>query len=116
MADDGRLGEKSCSSRLEVVFDKGGILEEISNRKGYIDMLTIDAETSSKISEDVIAKGGSFLEAPVSRSKKPAEDGQLLILSASEKICYLVAISRLLNATIVILEIQESTSSKASDV
>ncbi|KAI3739678.1 hypothetical protein L2E82_30089 [Cichorium intybus] len=57
------------------------------------------------INEDIIAKGGSFLEAPVSRRIKPVEDGQLVILSASEKICYLVAISSF-NATLVILEIQ----------
>lgn len=33
------------------MFDKGGILEEISSGKGYIDMSTVDAETSSKISQ-----------------------------------------------------------------
>ena len=31
-------------------------------------------------------KGGNFLEAPVSGSKKPAEDGQLVILAAGEKV------------------------------
>ena len=34
----------------------------------------------------VKGKGGSFLEAPVSGSKKPAEDGQLVILAAGEKV------------------------------
>ncbi|KAI3526401.1 hypothetical protein L1887_05653 [Cichorium endivia] len=36
----------------------------------------------------VVAKGGSFLEAPVSGSKKPAEDGQLVILAAGDKGLY----------------------------
>lgn len=31
------------------------------------------------------AKGGRFLEAPVSGSKKPAIDGQLIILAAGDK-------------------------------
>lgn len=31
-------------------------------------------------------KGGYFLEAPVSGSKKPAEDGQLVILAAGDKV------------------------------
>lgn len=31
-------------------------------------------------------KGGAFLEAPVSGSKKPAEDGQLVILAAGNKV------------------------------
>lgn len=34
----------------------------------------------------VTSKGGCFLEAPVSGSKKPAEDGQLVILAAGEKV------------------------------
>lgn len=33
----------------------------------------------------VRAKGGRFLEAPVSGSKKPAIDGQLIILAAGDK-------------------------------
>lgn len=34
-----------------MVFDKDGVLEQIGSGKGYIDMSTVDAETSSKISE-----------------------------------------------------------------
>lgn len=73
---------------LSVVFDKDGVLEQICEGKGYIDMSTVDADTSSKISEAVTSKGGYFLEAPVSGSKKPAEDGQLVILAAGEKALY----------------------------
>nr|CAD1819891.1 unnamed protein product [Ananas comosus var. bracteatus] len=76
------------SAALSVVFDKDGVLEEISSGKGYIDMSTVDADTSSKISEAITKKGGYFLEAPVSGSKKPAEDGQLVILAAGEKELY----------------------------
>ncbi|WVZ16419.1 hypothetical protein V8G54_009401 [Vigna mungo] len=72
------------SAALSVVFDKDGVLDHI-NGKGYVDMSTVDADTSSKISEAIKAKGGYFLEAPVSGSKKPAEDGQLVILAAGDK-------------------------------
>ncbi|CAK8560738.1 unnamed protein product [Lathyrus sativus] len=75
------------SAALSVVFDKDGVLEEIKG-KGYIDMSTVDAETSIKISEAIKGKGGDFLEAPVSGSKKPAEDGQLVILAAGHKALY----------------------------
>ncbi|PNY12383.1 glyoxylate/succinic semialdehyde reductase 1-like protein, partial [Trifolium pratense] len=75
------------SAALSVVFDKDGVLEQINGR-GYIDMSTVDAETSIKISEAIKAKGGDFLEAPVSGSKKPAEDGQLVILAAGDKAFY----------------------------
>ncbi|GLJ08884.1 hypothetical protein SUGI_0097580 [Cryptomeria japonica] len=70
---------------LSVVFDKGGVLEEMCSGKGYIDMSTVDAATSTKIYEGIISKGGRFVEAPVSGSKKPAEDGQLIILAAGDK-------------------------------
>lgn len=76
------------SAALSVVFDKDGVLEQIGDGKGYIDMSTVDAATSSKISEAVKRKGGAFIEAPVSGSKKPAEDGQLVILAAGDKTLY----------------------------
>lgn len=76
------------AAALSVVFDKNGVLEHICNGKGYIDMSTVDADTSSKIGEAITSKGGHFLEAPVSGSKKPAEDGQLVILAAGEKALY----------------------------
>lgn len=76
------------SAALSVVFDKDGVLEQICRGKGYIDMSTVDADTSTKISEAITSKGGHFLEAPVSGSKKPAEDGQLIILAAGVKSLY----------------------------
>ncbi|XP_058735313.1 glyoxylate/succinic semialdehyde reductase 1-like isoform X1 [Vicia villosa] len=75
------------SAALSVVFDKDGVLEQI-NGKGYVNMSTIDAETSIKISEAIKAKGGDFLEAPVSGGKKHAEDGQLVIIAAGHKALY----------------------------
>ncbi|CAN1127947.1 Glyoxylate/succinic semialdehyde reductase 1 [Linum perenne] len=43
------------AAALSVVFDKNGVLEEICSGKGYVDMSTVDPETSSKISEVCIA-------------------------------------------------------------
>ena len=36
---------------VQVVFDKDGVLEQICHGKSYIDMSTVDADTSLKISE-----------------------------------------------------------------
>ncbi|KAJ4847896.1 hypothetical protein Tsubulata_022272 [Turnera subulata] len=72
----------------KVVFDKDGVLERIGGGKGYIDMSTVDPETSTKISAAIISKGASFLEAPVSGSEQPAETGQLVILAAGDKALY----------------------------
>ncbi|XVE72618.1 hypothetical protein DITRI_Ditri11bG0052500 [Diplodiscus trichospermus] len=76
------------AAALSVVFDKDGVLEQICSGKGYIDMSTVDPETSCKISEAITSKGARFLEAPVSGSKQPAETGQLVILAAGEKALY----------------------------
>ncbi|XWS36651.1 hypothetical protein CRYUN_Cryun20dG0103500 [Craigia yunnanensis] len=76
------------AAALSVVFDKDGVLEQICSGKGYIDMSTVDAKTSCKISEGITSKGGNFLEAPVSGSKQPAETGQLVILAAGKKVLY----------------------------
>lgn len=76
------------AAALSVVFGEDGVLGQIDSSKGYIDMSTVDAETSTKISEAIVFKGGHFLEAPVSGSKQPAETGQLVILAAGEKELY----------------------------
>ncbi|XP_061349813.1 glyoxylate/succinic semialdehyde reductase 1-like isoform X2 [Gastrolobium bilobum] len=78
---------KKCKYTIAMLSDPPAALS-VTNGKGYIDMSTVDADTSSKISEAIKAKGGYFLEAPVSGSKKPAEDGQLVILAAGDKALY----------------------------
>ncbi len=69
----------------EVCFGDDGVLEGMSPGKGYVDMSTVDAETSRQIAEAVTEARGRFLEAPVSGTKKPAEDGTLIILCAGDK-------------------------------
>ena len=76
-------------------FGKDGVLEGISEGKSYIDVSTVDADTSSDIYHAVKAKGGRFLEAPVSGSKKPAEDGTLVFLCAGDQSLYEDAVDAL---------------------
>jgi len=79
----------ACTSDPEsaraVVFGENGVLAGIAPGKKYIDMSTIDVETACEIGAAIVAKGGRFLEAPVSGSKGPALNGQLVILSAGDK-------------------------------
>ncbi|AJE04275.1 NAD(P)-dependent oxidoreductase [Geobacter pickeringii] len=72
----------------EVCFGKNGVLEGIGDGRGYVDMSTVDPATSQRIGFAVAATGGRFLEAPVSGSKKPAEDGTLIILAAGDRTLY----------------------------
>jgi len=60
----------------------------LSAGKGYVDVSTVDAKTSSEIATIVRSTGAEFLEAPVSGSKKPAEDGALIFLCAGDEALY----------------------------
>jgi len=72
----------------EVCFGRNGVLEGIGEGRGYVDMSTVDPGTSQRIGVAVVARGGRFLEAPVSGSRKPAEDGTLIILAAGDRTLY----------------------------
>jgi 3-hydroxyisobutyrate dehydrogenase-like beta-hydroxyacid dehydrogenase len=69
----------------DVCFGTGGALQGIGAGRGYVDMSTVDAETAREVGAAIVAKGGRFVEAPVSGSKKPAEDGTLVILAAGDR-------------------------------
>lgn len=71
-----------------VCFGPDGALAGIGDGRGYVDMSTVDAATAREIGEAIVAKGGRFVEAPVSGSKKPAEDGTLIILAAGDQDLY----------------------------
>ena len=68
-----------------VAFGEGGVVEAMSAGKGYVDVSTVDPACATKIAAAIRAKGGSYLEAPVSGSKKPAEDGALIFLCAGDR-------------------------------
>jgi 3-hydroxyisobutyrate dehydrogenase len=59
----------------------GGILAAPLTGKIVVDMSTIGPEDSRRFAQLVKARGGEFLDAPVSGSVKPAQDGQLVILA-----------------------------------
>jgi len=70
---------------LEVALGPNGVVSGMASGKGYIDVSTVDAATSKTISDAVHTAGGLFLEAPVSGSKGPAEQGQLIFLTGGDK-------------------------------
>ena len=74
---------------VEAVRDgDGGITAGLSSGKSFIDMSTVDAETSLESARMTHAKGAAYLEAPVAGSRKPAEDGALTIMAAGDKRLY----------------------------
>ncbi|MEW5313135.1 MAG: hypothetical protein WDW38_004726 [Sanguina aurantia] len=73
------------AAALQVATGPNGIVSGLSAGKGYIDVSTIDVATSQLIAAAVRSSGASFLEAPVSGSKAPAEQGKLIFLTAGDQ-------------------------------
>jgi 3-hydroxyisobutyrate dehydrogenase-like beta-hydroxyacid dehydrogenase len=68
-----------------VFFRPDGVFEGMKPGKAFVDFSTVDEFTSRNIAQAVTEAGGRFLEAPVSGSKQPAENGQLIILAAGDR-------------------------------
>lgn len=71
----------------EVALGPGGIAEGIRG-KGYVDMSTLSEATAVDLAYEVGEAGGTYLEAPVSGSKGPAEQGALIFLTAGDEELY----------------------------
>ena len=71
-----------------VALGADGVVAGITPGKGYVDVPTVSPECAQAIAAKIEAKGGRFLEAPVSGSKKPAEDGALIFLCAGDEGLY----------------------------
>ena len=68
-----------------IVFKDSGILPAMKDGKVFINMSTVSLDIVTNINSSIISQGGVFIDAPVSGSKKPAEQGTLLILCGGEK-------------------------------
>ena len=62
----------------EAVFPE--VLDAVSEGKSIIDCATLTPQRMVEMNDAVLAKGAKFLEAPVSGSKVPALQGQLIFL------------------------------------
>jgi len=66
----------------EVFYDSNGVLAGVREGKSIVDCATLAESDMKQMDKDVKAKGGRFLEAPVSGSKVPAATGTLIFLCA----------------------------------
>jgi len=60
--------------------------------KLFVNMSTISPDLSIKLSKEVLQKKGKYLEAPVSGSVKPAQEGTLVILAGGKDKDYDLAV------------------------
>lgn len=65
-----------------------GIVAGLRQGSGYIDMSTVDAESSQFSARLTHEHGALFLEAPVAGSRKPAEEAALTIMAAGDRELY----------------------------
>ena len=72
-----------------------GIIAGLRPGTGYVDMSTVDAETSMESARLTHAAGALFLEAPVAGSRKPAEDATLTIMAAGDRGLYDLSLAAL---------------------
>ena len=66
----------------EAVFPQ--VLSAVTAGKSIVDCATLTPEHMQAMAQAVTSKGGAFLEAPVSGSKAPAEQGTLIFLTAGD--------------------------------
>ena len=66
----------------------GGVLAGVSRGKCIVECATLAVEDTVRLEQQVLARGGRFLEAPVSGSKGPAAQGQLIFLCGGDAKLY----------------------------
>lgn len=83
----------STEEASKAVFDEPetGVIAGVSEGKAIVDCATLSRERMQETEQKVLAKGGKFLEAPVSGSKGPAESGTLIFLCGGDKDLYEIA-------------------------
>lgn len=71
------------------MFSNCGVLHEQDDNslegKGYVELTSIDTETSKDISNVITSKGGRYLEAQLQGSREEAENGSLIVLGAGDR-------------------------------
>lgn len=69
-----------------MVFGNCGVLStSVIEGKGYVEMTSIDSETSTDIAEAFFQRGARYLEAQIQGSRSQAEEGTLIILAAGDR-------------------------------
>ncbi len=65
-----------------LLWGKDGAAEAFDRNKTYINMSSVSPKFTTELGQKLAHSGVCFIDAPVSGSKKPAEDATLLILAA----------------------------------
>ncbi|XP_058987387.1 cytokine-like nuclear factor N-PAC isoform X2 [Musca domestica] len=69
----------------DLVFGNCGVLRADLCNKAYVEMSTIDPETSQDIAEGITQSNGRYLEVQIHGTRQEAEDGMLIILAGGDR-------------------------------
>ncbi len=69
----------------QVIFGKEGLFSALTDQKYLINMSSVSPTYTKELAQKLESTGVKFIDAPVSGSKKPAEDGQLVILAGGKE-------------------------------
>lgn len=68
-----------------LLFGPDGAAQSLDNQKTLVNMSSVSPAYSRDLNQRLTSTGCAFVDAPVSGTKKPAEDGTLIILAGGEK-------------------------------
>lgn len=75
----------ASDAAIDAVLQRGtSMFATLVKGRIVVQMGTVSADYSSSLERDIKAVGGRYVEAPVSGSRKPAEDGQLIAMLAGD--------------------------------
>lgn len=69
---------------IDVMLGYQGVLSGLKENAVVINMSTVSRSATQEIADAVKLEDGQFIEAPVSGTKKPAEDGTLTVLAGGD--------------------------------
>lgn len=69
----------------DLLWGGDGVIEAVNSDKTIINMSTVSPTYTQELQRRISSTGAVFIDAPVSGTKKPAEDGTLLILAGGDK-------------------------------
>jgi len=70
---------------MDVALGENGIVEGISTRKVYIDMSSIDPETTRKVGARIAETGARMLDVPVGKGPAAAASGNLTLMMGGDR-------------------------------
>jgi 3-hydroxyisobutyrate dehydrogenase-like beta-hydroxyacid dehydrogenase len=69
----------------DTIFRKDGVLEGLRKGSVIADCSTAEPGSTLKVAEAVHAKGGHFVDTPLSRTPKEAEEGKLAVMTGGDE-------------------------------